>query len=340
MPQGNGETHPKTIEIFKTGVHRAMSGDTLSFTESDLQTIAGNYDPAVHEAPIVIGHPKHNAPAYGWIKSLSADGDVLTADPHQVNPAFAEMVDEGAFKKISASFYRPGQPGNPTDAYYLRHVGFLGAQPPAVKGLKQAEFADDEEGVVTIEFSDIADDAGWALKDVARIFQRLRDFMVEKHGVESADKVISSWDISQLTQDAANIAAEAAQDLAAREQNLAEREAAFAEQETAARSHANEAVLDGLIEQGRLRPADKDDTLRFMESLADAMSPRSRNPFTAPDRMADRPSRRISRSASSPKAWSYSLMVSCETTTRASVFHPPANPTVLVPVPNTSAPPR
>jgi hypothetical protein len=31
---------------------------------------------------------------------------------------------------------------------YLRHVGFFGAQPPAVKGPKSASFADGEQRVI------------------------------------------------------------------------------------------------------------------------------------------------------------------------------------------------
>lgn len=76
------------------------------------------------------------------MRSLAAGDDGLNAEPHQVDPEFAEMVNAGRFKKISASFYTPDAPNNPVPGvYYLRHVGFLGAQPPAVKGLKQAEFA-------------------------------------------------------------------------------------------------------------------------------------------------------------------------------------------------------
>ncbi len=51
------------------------------------------------------------------------------------------MVKAGRFKSRSASFYHPDNPNNPKPGvYYLRHVGFLGAQPPAVKGLKAVEF--------------------------------------------------------------------------------------------------------------------------------------------------------------------------------------------------------
>ena len=106
----------------------------------------------MHEAPIVIGHPSDNAPAYGWVSGLSFDeGAGLEAEPAQVEAQFAEMVADGRFKKVSASFYTPESASNPAPGvYYLRHVGFLGAQPPAVKGLKPVAFAEDDEGVVEL----------------------------------------------------------------------------------------------------------------------------------------------------------------------------------------------
>lgn len=62
----------KPLHIFRVGRHTAMSGATLDFGEHELQQTAAAYDPAIHEAPIVIGHPKHDGPAHGWIKSLQA----------------------------------------------------------------------------------------------------------------------------------------------------------------------------------------------------------------------------------------------------------------------------
>ncbi len=143
----------KPLHIFKPGRHTAMSGAVLAFSESDLAASAAAYDPALHEAPIVVGHPVLDAPAYGWVKSVSFAADGLQAEPHQVDAAFAEMVAAGRFKKISASFFPPDAPSNPVPGvYYLRHVGFLGAQPPAVKGLRAPSFAEGE-GAVTLEFS-------------------------------------------------------------------------------------------------------------------------------------------------------------------------------------------
>lgn len=148
-----GMAKSKPIQIFKPGRHTAMSGAELAFSESDLAASAAAYNPALSEAPIVVGHPALDLPAYGWVKSLAfADGG-LEAEPDQVDPAFAEMVAAGRFKKISAAFYPPDAPKNPVPGvYYLRHVGFLGAAAPAVKGLRTPAFAEDD-GVVTLEFA-------------------------------------------------------------------------------------------------------------------------------------------------------------------------------------------
>ena len=44
--------------IFRAGRHRTITGQEVEFSEADLNAIAAAYDTAVHEAPLVIGHPK------------------------------------------------------------------------------------------------------------------------------------------------------------------------------------------------------------------------------------------------------------------------------------------
>jgi hypothetical protein len=150
MPQSTPQIH-----LMPVGRHTAMAGQSIDFSEADLQASAAAYNPALHEAPLVIGHPTHDAPAYGWVQSLVFGADGLTAIPHQINPDFAELHKAGAFKKVSASFYHPDSKSNPVPGvYYLRHVGFLGAQPPAIKGLKAVEFADTDTDCITLEFSE------------------------------------------------------------------------------------------------------------------------------------------------------------------------------------------
>ena len=147
------------IHIFRAGKQTASCGTTIVFTEDDVLATAAAYDPAVHEAPLVVGHPEQEDPAYGWVSQLLAQDGNLYATPTQVNADFAELVQAGAYKKVSASFYPPNHPNNPTPGVYaLRHVGFLGAQPPAVKGLKATQFADALDCPVFVELElDFAD---------------------------------------------------------------------------------------------------------------------------------------------------------------------------------------
>jgi hypothetical protein len=183
----------KPLHIFKPGRHQPMSGGSLDFTERDLIASANAYNPSLHEAPLVLGHPAHDAPAAGWVKSLRATADGLIAEPQQVDAAFAEQIAQGSYKKISASFYHPDSPNNPVPGvYYLRHVGFLGAMPPSVKGLRPIELAEDEQGIV--EFADLGQDAS------ASLWRKFREFLIARFGTETADTVAPSWQIETLSQ--------------------------------------------------------------------------------------------------------------------------------------------
>lgn len=125
------------IEIFKAGTHTDSRGRERTWTTADLDKMVAGYNPSDHEAPAVIGHPKDNHPAYGWVAGLKRVGDKLMASFKQVVPEFAAMVERGMFKKRSIRVLADGT---------LGHVGFLGAVPPAIKGLKDIEFAEGEDG--------------------------------------------------------------------------------------------------------------------------------------------------------------------------------------------------
>lgn len=141
------------LEILKVGPVRDKNGIQHNFSEFDLQHMAAVYTPVLYRAPLVIGHPSEQAPAYGFVKALSYAGGKLFAEPAQVDPQFSEMVNSGKYLSLSASFYAPHASGNPKPGTtYLRHVGFLGATPPAVKGLAFPQFAEGSSNI--IEFAD------------------------------------------------------------------------------------------------------------------------------------------------------------------------------------------
>ena len=134
------------IEIFRAGKHIDANGAEVIIEVDDIDKIIETYDTELHEAPLVIGHPQHDEPAWGWVASLRRKGKVLLAKLNDLSPEISEAVRKGQYKKISASFYRPNVKRNPvSDAWYLRHIGLLGAQTPAVKGLSPLKFAEEDK---------------------------------------------------------------------------------------------------------------------------------------------------------------------------------------------------
>jgi hypothetical protein len=133
------------FEIFKTGSHTSDKGISKEYTLDDLNFIAESYNPEEDEAPIVIGHPVYNSPAFGWISSLEVTPDgVLIADApdDKIQPEFIDALKAGTYKKRSISLTPEGK---------LRHVGFLGGAAPAVKGLADIQFSQPSSSVFEFE---------------------------------------------------------------------------------------------------------------------------------------------------------------------------------------------
>lgn len=272
-----------TVECFKAGRHTAMSGATLEFAQSDLAATAGAYDPALHEAPFVIGHPKVDAPAYGWVSGLRLAGQSLEATPRKVDPAFAQAVQSGAYGKVSAAFFRPDAANNPVPGvFYLKHVGFLGATPPAVQGLRDpaaaitdpaAAYADTDPGVVV--FSE------WADAGNASLWRSLREWVLGKFGKEDADNAVPGYLVQGLERDAQAGIAQAASEsevsaapVAAfaqiaqpTEVHVTEQEKLALEAEIAA-LRKKQADADAAARKARLDAA-HDDAVAFAQSLVE-----------------------------------------------------------------------
>lgn len=191
----NDTTLPE-FEIFRAGTHVDSRGREITVTPADLAAVAASYDPSVGEAPLVIGHPKINGPAHGWVSSLRAEGDLLLATPHQVESDFAASLKARRYKKRSASFFLPGSPGNPRPGQmYLRHVGFLGAAAPAVAGLRDIQFSADDDGIAEFTVS-----GAFAFREIASLFRKLRDYFIERDGTERADALLPAWSVDSIAE--------------------------------------------------------------------------------------------------------------------------------------------
>ena len=264
-----------------------MRGPAISVSNNDLDAIAAAYSADDAPAPFVLGHPKTEDMAHGWVKRLYRDGDILFAEPGEISDDLKKHVEAGRFKKVSASFFKPGGSANPSpENYYLKHVGFLGAVPPAVTGLAPVSFAGEESGTFTVEFGSHSD------RMAASAWGRLRDFIIEKFSLADADEVLPTWIVDDLKDSArpdpepspsfSTPPSEAAigdsmteeeikkreAELAAREEQLKEKEVSFAEASATAVATAEAKEFAGeLVQAGKLLPAQEQNVVAFMASL-------------------------------------------------------------------------
>ena len=180
------------IQVFTVGRHIDNADREHVIDVDFLERAASNFNPTLHEPPAVIGHPQDNAPAYGWVNSVRVRDGHLEVRFKDTDPAFEEIVKAGRFKKRSASFYVDPETAPGGKAPALRHVGFLGAQPPAVKGLRDIQFTEGE--TLTFEFSE--DSMGLEEKDLNSIVERLKAAL----GFGGKDKPasFSEADVSRL----------------------------------------------------------------------------------------------------------------------------------------------
>ena len=257
LPATLPTTLPAGIEIFRAGRHIDDAGVAHHFSEADVDGMAASYNPALREAPLTVGHPKDNLPAYGWVKSVARNADgVLTIAPHNVEPQFAEMVAARRFPKRSASFYPPLAANNPTPGkWYLRHVAFLGAQPPAIAGLKDIQFcAADTDGAVNFSESLLPttepepDDMSKELQE--QLAQAQADLKAANEARAKAEATAAE----------ASKAATAAQAQAT----------SFAEKARADRKAGFVSFAEAQVKAGKLCPKDKDMAVATLDALADA----------------------------------------------------------------------
>lgn len=124
------------IDIFKAGKHTDASGRVREWNLDDLDSMVNKYNNQGendrHEAPVVLGHPETDSPAYGWVEKLFRKGDTLFATLKDLSADFIELLKQGMYKKRSVSIFPD---------LMLKHVGFLGAMPPAVLGLKDPDLS-------------------------------------------------------------------------------------------------------------------------------------------------------------------------------------------------------
>jgi hypothetical protein len=186
-PQSDFKGFGDFVELFESGTRTDSAGRAKTWTNADLDQMIANHS-AADAAPIVIGHPKDDASsfAYGWTEQLKRVGNMLLGKFNQVDPEFEQLVKDGKLKNRSIRILKG------PNGFKLGHVGWLGATPPAVSGLKPVEFASADE------VFDFRMDEWRSTSIMARMLRNMREFLIGQYGQEKADAVLPNYEVDDL----------------------------------------------------------------------------------------------------------------------------------------------
>ncbi|MBJ2153741.1 hypothetical protein [Paracoccus sp. IB05] len=167
----------------------------------DLKAVADCYDPVAAPAPVGIGHPATDAPAYGWIGSFDYDSqeERLFATIGEIEPEFAELVKAGRFKKVSMAFFSPDQAHNPVAGSWYPRVASIGADARVIEKNEGGFLALSSVGVRGVRQSAASKVSGCAR---ARIARRIRPCAIPP-GIwrpwrHSDERPVTSWGAAAL----------------------------------------------------------------------------------------------------------------------------------------------
>ena len=254
----------KPFAIFRAGTHTAMDGTETVFSDADINDLVRGYDPALAEAPLVLGHPKSDDPAQGWVTKLKIKKGLVYAGVRDIAAEFAEQVAAGRYRKRSVALYSPAHPSNPRPgSYYLKHVGWLGAQQPALKGLPDPAFAEAAaEGLLVFADTEIPSVPGHTIGNRSR---GAGNPFIPEHTIEELAMAESEAELTKRQQALAN-----------QETALADKKAVLDTRSKAVASREEELKFaelgqftDKLVAEGRLLPKDRPGITAFLASVGD-----------------------------------------------------------------------
>jgi len=128
-------------EIFATG-----QWNSLEFAESDLDAMAQSFNELAlaGKVPLKMGHNEKQPftdgqPALGWVSRVWRDGGKLLADFTAMPRVVYDAVKAGLYKYVSVELLRDASQNGVDFPWVLSAVALLGADIPAVSGLKDLQ---------------------------------------------------------------------------------------------------------------------------------------------------------------------------------------------------------
>jgi hypothetical protein len=255
------------VEIFATGKHRGS--DVVTITDDDLTAMVNSFN-ELHSVggfqPVLkLGHDdvqkffgaRKGAPNLGFVEKIWKEGSKILANFSNVPDALFDLIKQRRFNSVSIEMFPKTEFNGTQFRNVLTAVALLGAELPAVKGLKDlaatlfTEEPDDPFQGEKIELKEQDMPATYSQEQV--------DALVDAAVAKATDTVKAEY-----SDQVATITTERDEAVAAKK--TAEDALRLFEDDT--RKANATAMVDKAIEDGRLLPKSKDAALAFALNLS------------------------------------------------------------------------
>lgn len=270
----------RNVEVFAVGTWKAATGTFTATSEMLDQMVRGFNELSAKVSgfrpPLKLGHTdaqrflgqNNGAPALGWVAALRRIGDKVVADFADVPSSLIDLIQKRLYNSVSIEVMPKISYQGLTFENVLSAVAVLGAELPAVKGLKELSLSlFDASCVDRIVLSE--KEQGQQMAGEATYTQAQLDALTEA-AVTKATAAVKAEFGTQIEA----IKAEFTAKVTAAETAKTEAEKKLADAEKSAKEFAAsqakatiEAVVDQAIKEGKLLPKDKAATVAFAQSL-------------------------------------------------------------------------
>lgn len=253
------------VEIFATGKHRGS--EVVDITENDLQEMVKSFNELSgtggFQPVLKLGHDdvqkffgaRKGAPNLGFVEKLRIEGSKILADFTNIPDALFDLIKQRRFNSVSIEMFPKTEFNGKQFKNVLTAVALLGAELPAVKGLKDLAatlFTEEAEKDFPGEKIELKEqDMPFSQEQV----DTLVDAAVAKATKEAKAEFTVQLDAVTVERDDALKARDTAQE------SLRTFEADIEKQSATA-------MVDKAIEEGKLLPAQKDAALAFAMNVS------------------------------------------------------------------------
>lgn len=246
----------EAVEIFAIGEHNGMK-----FNESDLASMVESFNTLTQKEgyrPVLkLGHEdtqkyfgqRKGAPNLGVVEKIWHDGKKIFANFANVPDAVVDMIRNGRYNAVSIEMFPKLQAEGVTFSNVLTAVALLGAELPAVKGLKDLAaslFDEFEDERITLTFGEVAMPATYSKEQL--------DEIVAAAVAKASDELKVEFEAKVTELEGEVASAKEAKETA---------ETALREFEADAAYKEAEMLVDAAIKEGKLLPKQKDMAMAF-----------------------------------------------------------------------------